>query len=173
MAVFLFIGFLFVGFLIGIGYLFYFVPKEFGYPKTGKYLTTIFGLLVSTIVLLSIFEDKLFTRDDAEELIEEQGISLADKFTLKENKSMSGIGDYYHIFIIEFSQRDKNNAILKIKDSDTFKTDSSLTESLFYQQQDRYFGPKVIQDYETKDSYIREFFQPSGQKGYAPTFRAC
>lgn len=35
----------------------------------------------------------------------------------------------------------------------------------------RYFGPKVTQNYETENAYVREYFEPSGREGYAPTFR--
>lgn len=36
---------------------------------------------------------------------------------------------------------------------------------------DRYFGKKVIQNHETEDSYVREYFEPGRHEGYAPTFR--
>ncbi len=77
---------------LGLGCSFYFVPKKLGYPKTGKYLTLTFGLLVSKLVLWTVFEDQLFTKGNAKELVEEQQILLDDKFELKENKSMSAIG---------------------------------------------------------------------------------
>jgi len=126
---------------------------------------------VLTLVLWTVFEDQLFTKGNAKELVEEQQILLAEKFELKENKSMSAIGDYYHTFTLEISDLDKQNAILNIKIADNFKGKNSSIESLLYQQQDRYFGLKVVQNYETENSYIREYFQPSGRKGYAPTFR--
>jgi hypothetical protein len=161
----------FVGLPIGLVCLFYFVPKKLGYPKTGKYLAIIFGLLVLTLVLWTVFEDQLFTKDNAKELVEEQQILLVDNFELKENKSMSAIGDYYHTFTLKLSERDKQNAILKIKSADNFKTDNSSIDQMLYLSDQRYFGPKVTQNYETENAYVREYFQPSGQKGYAPTFR--
>ncbi|WP_073111645.1 hypothetical protein [Hymenobacter daecheongensis] len=161
----------FVGLPIAIGCLIYFAPKKLGYPKTGKYLTIIFGLFILAAILSAVFEDQLFTNNNAKELVEEYEVLLTDKFDLKENKSMSGIGDYYHTFTLKISERDKNNAILKIKDSDNFKINNASIESLLHQQQERYFGPRVIQNYETENSYIREYFQPSGRRGYAPTFR--
>lgn len=161
----------FVGLPIGLGCLFYFVPKKLGYPKTGKYLTIIFGLLVLTIVLWTVFEDQLFTKDNAKELVEEQKILLVDKFELKENKSMSAIGDYYHTFTLKISERDKQNAVVKIKSADNFKADNSSIDQTLYLSDKRYFGPKVTQNYETEHAYLREYFQPSGQEGYAPTFR--
>jgi len=126
---------------------------------------------VLTLVLWTVFEDHLFTKGNAKELVEEQQILLEEKFELKENKSMSAIGDYYHTFTLEISDLDKQNAILNIKSAETFKGKNSSIESLLYQQQDRYFGLKVIQNYETENLYIREYFQPSGRKGYAPIFR--
>ena len=89
-------------------------------------MTVIFGLLLLTIVVWSVFEDQLFTKKNAKELIEEQQISLQDKLEMKENRSMSAIGDYYHTFTIEVSERDKQNAILKVKGADNFKADKNL-----------------------------------------------
>ncbi len=134
-------------------------------------MAIIFGLLVLTLVLWTVFEDQLFSKDNAKELVEEQQILLADNFELQENKSMSAIGDYYHSFILKISERDKQNAILKIKSADNFKTDNSSIDQMLYLSDQRYFGPKVIQNYKTENAYVREYFQPSGQKGYAPTFR--
>lgn len=130
-----------------------------------------FGLLVLTIILWTAFEDQLFTKNNAKELVEEQQIILADKFELKENKSTSAIGDYYHTFTLKISDRDKQNAISKIKSADNFKTGNSSGDQTLYLSDKRYFGPKVTQNYETESAFVREYFQPSGQEGYAPTFR--
>lgn len=170
----LFIGFLilvFIGLPIGIGLLFYFVPKKLGYPKTAKYLTIVYGLIVLVIGLSIAFEDQLFTKNNAKELVEEQGITLADAFELLKNESISAIGDYYHTFTLKISPRDKQDAISKIKGADNFKTDKNAIKTSLYQVSDRYFGKRVTQNYETERSYIREYFEPSGQRGYAPTFR--
>jgi hypothetical protein len=171
----LFIGLLilvFIGIPIGIGLLFYFIPKRLGYPKTAKYLTIVYGLFVLTIGLYIAFEDQLFTKNKAKELVEEQDIKLTDDFELLKNESMSAIGDYYHTFTLKISKRDKLNAITKIKSANNFKTSNGSIETLMYQPApDRYFGKKVIQNYETENSFVREYFEPSGREGYAPTFR--
>ncbi len=157
---------------IGIGFLFYFIPKRLGYPKTAKFLTISYGLIVLAIGLLIIFEDRLFTKNNAKELVEEQNFKLNDEFDLLNNESMIAIGDYYHTFTIKISDRDKQEAISKIKNSDNYKTDNVSIESMLYlQTPDRYFGKKIIQNYETEYAYVREYFEPSGRKGYAPTFR--
>jgi hypothetical protein len=171
----LYIGLLvlvFVGIPIGLGLLFYFVPKKLGYPKTAKYLTIAYGLFILAIGLFIAFEDKLFTKNNAKELVEEQDIKLTDEFELLKNESMSAIGDYYHTFTLKISERNKQDAISKIKSADNFKADNGSIETLMYQAApDRYFGKKVTQNYETENSYVREYFEPSGHKGYAPTFR--
>ena len=123
------------------------------------------------MVLWTVFEDQLFTKGNAKELVEEQQILLQDKFELKENKSMSAIGDYYHTFTLKISERDKQSAIATIKRSDNFKADNTSIDQTLYLSDNRYFGPKVTQNYETENSYVREYFEPSGRKGYAPTFR--
>lgn len=72
---------------------------------------------------------------------------------------------------LKISERDKRHAITKINSADNFKTDDSSINQTLYLSDQRYFGPKVTQNYETEDAYIRECFEPSGQAGYAPTFR--
>ena len=174
MDAFLFIGLLilvFVGIPVGIGLLLYFVPKRLGHPKTAKYLTIGYGVLVLTITLFIVFEDQLFTKNSAYKLVSEQGIELNDEFELIHNESMSAIGDYYHTFTLKISESDKQKAISEIKNANNFQSNDSSIDHLLYLSDNRYFGPKVTQNYETENAFVREYFQPSGQKGYAPTFR--
>lgn len=80
---------------ISIGILLYYIPKKFGYIKTGKYLLIAYFIAVGILLGSFIFYDRFFTKNNAEELIEDQGIYLNENFTLDDNKSMIGIGDYY------------------------------------------------------------------------------
>ena len=168
MGTLLFIGLLI---LVSVGLLIYFVPKQFGYLKTSKYLTIGYGLILLIIAFFIVFEDQLFTRSSANELVAEQGFELVDEFELVHNKTMVAMGDYYHTFTLEISERDKIKAISEIKNSNNFQSENSSIESMLYQMDNRYFGPKVTQNYETENAFIREYFEPSGRKGYAPTFR--
>ncbi len=170
----LFIGLLmlvFIGIPVGVGLLLYFIPKRLGYPKASTYLIIGYGLIVLAITFFIVFEDQLFTENNAKRLIEEQGMELIDEFELVNNESMSAIGDYYHTFTLEISERDKNNAVNKIKNSDNFQAENNSVEEVLYMSDKRYFGPKVIQNYETEFAFVREYCEPSGQKGYAPAFR--
>lgn len=166
----------FIGLPVGVGLLLYFVPKKFGYPKIGKFLTVIYGLALLYIAFLFIFEDRLFTNNDAKELIEEQNIQLRDKFVLLDNSSSSGIGKYYHTFTLEISKSDKEQAIKEIRNAKDFQANGNMVDIhiplyLRLTQGGKYFGPKVIQNYETAYSYVREYFQPYEKPNYAPTFR--
>jgi hypothetical protein len=84
---------------------------------------------------------------------------------------MSAIGDYYHTFTLIISESDKLKAIAKIKNAVNFQSKNSSVDHMLYLSNNRYFGPKVMQNYETESAFVREYFEPSGQKDYAPTFR--
>lgn len=166
MGLFIIIGLLLI---VGLIYLFYWIPKKMDYPKVGKYLSILVGLFFLVITFLSVFEDQLFSKNDAETLLVQQGIKLTDKFEIIENKSMSAIGDYYHTFTLNISQQDKTRIISEIKKSKNFNLDKE-TRSYFDNREDYYNGPKRIKNYETEDQFIRELFEPQGT-GYAPTWR--
>ncbi len=61
-----------IGLSIGFAWFIYVVSRKIGYPRTGKYLTLAFGLLVLIFILGAVFEDQLFTENEAKELVEEQ-----------------------------------------------------------------------------------------------------
>ena len=164
------IGFLLIfAIIIGIIWLCFWLPKKLGYPKFGKYLSIVVGVIIALYVLSGIFEDELFSKKNASELLAEQNIKLYDEFELNENKSMSSIGDYYHTFTLKISEKDKVRIISEIKKSKNFIYDKE-TESYFDNREDYYNGPKRIKNYETENKFIRELFEPNG-KGYAPTWR--
>lgn len=173
MDIYILIGLLilvFIGIPVGVGLLLYFVPKKLGYPKVAKYLSIAYSLFVLLIVLFFACLDRLFTNEDANRLIKEQGFKFKDEFILQKNESSFGIGDYYHTFTLKISKRDKLEAIQKIKSSSNFFTSTEVLENPT-DTLNHYFGPKVKWNYENQNSFIREYFQPSGKKGYAPTHR--
>ncbi len=152
---------------IPFGLLLFFIPNKLGYNKAAKVLIKGFGILMLAFILFAAFEDYLFTKSNAKELVQEQNLILNEDFKITKNFSTSAIGDYYHSFTLEISEGDKLNAILKIKESNNFKSKKETANLIG----NRYFGPKMTQNYETDKTYVREYFEPSGQEGYAPTFR--
>jgi hypothetical protein len=169
------IDFPFLGFLVGIpifiGLLIYYIPKILGYPKTAKILTIIYGILALCLILFIILEDQFFTKKDALKLIEEQDISLIDKFELIDNKSSWAIGDYFHSFSLNISDRDRIRIIENIRSSNDFKKlGEPIDDLLFSKDYDEHVGSKQIQNYENEYSFVREYLQPNGEN-HAPTFR--
>lgn len=143
-----------------------------GHPKTAKYLALGYTAVVLLLLLIMLFDDQLFSEDQAKRMVEDQDILLKDDFDVIENESTSGIGEYYHTFTLRISTRDKEAAIATIKSADNFKMDDGkMGDPSDYYGINPYFGKAIRQNYETADAYVRECFVPSGQKGYAPTFR--
>ena len=160
----------FIGLPIGVIILLYWLPKKFGYKKLGKYLASIAGLFFGLLMIYILFEDSFFFKKDAKKLLKEQNIYLEDDFEIMENKSMTAPGDYYHTFTLKISQRDKDLIIEQIKNDKSFKgiKDDKADISRIA---DRYFGEKIIQNYEDETQFVREYFKPSGKKNYSPTYR--
>lgn len=153
----------------GITFLFYWIPKIFGYPRLGKVLGGLIGVFFIVITILTIFEDQLFSKRDAIKLLTRQEIVLNDDFELLINESMSGIGDYYHTFTLRISESDKERIVNEIIAAKNF-SQNIPTCGYFSDQEDYYNGPKRIKYYETETRYIKELFEPQG-KGYAPIYR--
>lgn len=63
----------FIGLPIGIGLLFYFIPRKLGYPKVAKYLTLTYAVILLVIASRYYFEDRRQDRKNA------NAILLADR----------------------------------------------------------------------------------------------
>ena len=156
---------------IGIGFLIYFLIKKYSIKKYANYFAIVYSVIFLFIAIQIIFEDQLFSKNDALELVNEQDLHLNDNFKIINNETLSAIGDYYHTFELEISENDKVNAINKIKESKNYKQIGAKVNDFLYSAEiDRYEGEKQIQNYETEHSFVREYFLPNGE-GYAPTFR--
>lgn len=169
MMILLIYGLILIALAMGIIFFAYWIPKEMGYPKVGKYISMTSTLLIVIITTLSIFEDELFSNTDAAKLLEEQGIQLHDNFKIEENKSMFWTCNYCHMFTLTITVNDKNRIIYEIKSSLNFNKKKPV-ESYFDNRTDYYSGPKRIKNYETEAEYVRELFEPQGE-GYVPTWR--
>lgn len=169
MGLFLIIELVLIAIACGLIYLFYWIPKTIGYPKVGKYLSIFVGLSFCVVTFMTVFEDQLFSKKDARELLEEQDIHLLDSFDIIENKSNSVINNYYHTFVLRISAKDKARIIKEIRNSKNFHLDKEA-RTYFNNREDYYNGPKRLKNYETQTQFIRELFEPQGD-GYAPNWR--
>jgi energy-coupling factor transporter transmembrane protein EcfT len=147
-----------LGIPLGIISLFYLAFRKIGYEKVGRYFAIIYSIVVLILFLLLIFQDELFTVDDAIEKLEKHKVALLDNSRLVKNESYSGLGDSYQIFTLEISKRDKENLITKIKSAANFKMLDSTIKHLPEIPINRYFGPTLTQNYEMGDQYVNECF---------------
>lgn len=164
-----------VGLPVAIGLLLKFFFRRIGRPKTGKYVVWAYVLSIIFSFACIMLEDFLFTKRAAQELVEEQQITLTDDFDLVENQSSSPFvigSDYYHTFTLNISQADAQRAIESIKNSPKFiRQRDSVNSMLYMRAEGRYKGPTITQEYEKDGWYVREYFKPDGRENYAPTFR--
>jgi len=150
-------------------WLVYWVPTYLGYRKTGLVLASLVGCLCLALAILLLFEDQLFTKSEAADLLAQQDLRLRDRFDLVENKSMAGIGDYYHTFTLQISTREKDRLIGHIRQADNFAPKGGTVPDITHVV-DAYTGPSITQNYETERAFIRKLYKPVGP-GYAPTYR--
>ena len=94
-----------------IGYLIYKFLRYINFPKLAILATVAYGLFIIYIPISIIYEDELFFKRDATELVEDLDFKLNDNFEIIENTSNWGIGDYYHTFTLEISAKDKSRLI--------------------------------------------------------------
>lgn len=162
--------FVFVILPLGVIFLFYFIPKRLGSPKTGKILGIATALCFVYILVISVFGDAFFTEKQAADMLAEQEIILNDKFEIEDNKSTWAIGESYHTFTLNISGNDKLKVIKQIKESSNFKVLDELTDKLSYRNTELPSKAIITSNYETKYAYVTEYFQ-AADSGYAPTFR--
>lgn len=148
--------------------LFYWLPKKLGYPKLAKVLVIILGIFMLFIIIDTIWGDYFFTKNNARQLLMHHDIILQDDFTILKNESMFAPGDYYHIFELRITEKDKGRIVSGIKNAPNFekdKADSLHRDVLFL-----YEGDSKELNYETESRFVREIFVASKKKGYAPMY---
>lgn len=156
---------------IGLIYLGYWIPKWFGKRKSGKWKARILSVSVLILIHSFVFEDELFFKLDARELIAEHTIELKDKFELNSNEFIR-IKDFYHRFELTISESDKSKITNKITNAEN---DQHLEDEPIDIRVDkpRYAESNNNQEftanYQTESEYIYEYYKPN-EKGYKPTY---
>jgi hypothetical protein len=157
--------------IVGLGFLIHYVVKKIGYPRIATFLVFVYGIAIVVSIIISIFfQDQSFSKNDAKTFVQKLDIELVDDFDLIKNESTSAPGDYYHTFTLAISDRDRSNAIKKIKNSNNFDVDKPKDDNPLYIFLDPFFGPTVVLNYQTDHSFIRDYFKPSGREGHAYTY---
>jgi hypothetical protein len=160
MLVLMFLLVVFVIFLIG--FLIYKLFRSINLPKMAILATVAYTLFIIYIPLSIIYEDELFFKHDAIEIVEDMDFKLKDDFKIIDNSFNAYDDEYNQTFSLEISNQDKNRLIHEIKSSKNFiPVNQYDSNSKIYP--DRYVGSKVSWNYENKENYIREYFEPMGE----------
>lgn len=156
---------------IGLIYLGYWIPKRFGKRKLGKWIAGILSITVLAFILSIVFEDEIFFKSDAEELIAEHNIELKDNFELNTNE-FTGIKDFYHRFELTISESDKSRITNKIKNAQNYQhlvdepIDIRVDKPRY---SDSNNGQEFTANYQTESEYVYEYYKPN-ERGYTPTY---
>ncbi len=153
---------------IALGLVCYFGPKSFGYPRVGNYITIGYVLFI----IRFLFNDYFYTKKEALNLVKEQSLNLKEDFDLIKYKSAFILDDYYNTCELKVSYKDKNIITKQIINSNGFKKlgDTTLMNLKIGFERNLKEGTKIIQNYETKDYYVREFYVAK-EPLYAPIYK--
>ena len=155
---------IFIGVPFIIIFLSYRIPKKFEKPKLGKWLSTTFALLYISCIIYFIFEDHFFFKYNARNLLSELKIELKDDFTIINNES-GGFQDFYHIFNLKISEKDKIRLINEMKINENFNSIPVDFNTL-----NRYEGKIIYNYYQEGKLFKIGYFKPNGEN-YTPTTR--
>jgi hypothetical protein len=111
-----------------------------------------------------LFDDLLFSKSDARQLLSEHHITLNDDFKIISNQS-GGLRDYTHQFELSISEKDKQSFI----DQRTWSDKMDERIEVHGSAVDRYEGDTLHANYHDNDSYTYSMYRPNG-KGISPTF---
>lgn len=158
------------GIIIGLIYIGYWIPKRLGKRKLGKWIAGILSIAVMTFILSIIFEDELFFKSDAKELLAEHNIVLKDEFVLSSNE-FTGYKDFYDRFELTISETDKSRITNKIKNADNYQHHIDRPIDIRFDKPryvDSNNGQEFTANYHTEREFIFEYYKPN-ERGYTPT----
>jgi len=170
MVIIILIGLIVIAIAARLAFLYYRAPRQFPYPKTAKAIAVLIGIVLITITVLVIFEDKLFSKRDVRKVLTKVNVNLTDEFKIIENRSTSAAGDYFHTFLLEISERDKQLIIDQIKSAAKFKELNAATGDTNKYLMNNAVKKEAPQNYEEEFQFVREYIEPSKQR-YPPIRR--
>lgn len=148
-------------FMFGTVYLAYVIPSMAGYKSLGRLLSSILAFGFLYIIIIFVFEEELFSKTDAQELLRKEEITLNRHFELLSYQSEWAIGEDLQLFTLKIDPQDKQQLIKQIKSRDDFNKRLALTNGIT--------GDTIINYYEDSAHYIQETWKPSKKNDYAPT----
>ncbi|NAY92183.1 hypothetical protein GTQ34_09650 [Muricauda sp. JGD-17] len=150
-------------------FLSYWTFRVFNSKKVGVVVS---GLLSFGFILIAMspwISDWTFNKKDTKKLLSEQNIILKENFTIIKNES-GGFRDYYQIFKVEISEKDKLRIINQIESMDNYQEETNNRFYLPELSENRYKGDTLHANYQTDREYKNAMYYPNGE-GYTPTYR--
>ncbi|MGL5785478.1 MAG: hypothetical protein ACRCX4_01460 [Bacteroidales bacterium] len=145
--------------------------KTYFFSKVIIFSVPVMGLIVLAGTISFFFIDRTVSKNEMREYLKKHEIVLQDDFRVLNVMEGGYYQGYYFEVSAEVSARDKQVIIDKIRLSSDFDRDGEDTQRLISKvpREEYYSSPRLTQDYETSESFIREYFESNGE-GYAPDF---
>ena len=140
---------LFLGLPLLLGVIIYLMINTYLTKKMAKYFGLAFTVVYLSLAGFLYFEDHFFTKNDALKVLQEKNITLNEPFELLDHRKESSFNDSFHTFELKISEKDKHRLIQMIKNSENYK---SIEESR---------NNDSIENYETKNEFIRKHQVPN------------
>lgn len=145
--------------------------KSYFFSKVIIFSVPVMGLIVLAGTISFFFIDRTVSKSEMREYLKKHEFVLQDDFRVLNVMEGGYYQGYYFEVSAEVSARDKQAIIDKIRLSPDFDRDGEDTQRLISKvpREEYYSSPRLTQDYETSESFIREYFESNGE-GYAPDF---
>lgn len=96
--------------ILGISFIVFFLFKRFGKEKLGRVIGIGLFIVSVLVTVYVVFEDAFFFKSTARKELQEMNIVLIDDFEIIDNET-GGFTDYFHIFKLKISDKDKERLI--------------------------------------------------------------
>lgn len=137
--------------------------KKIGYKTAGIVTAAILALIVLVPSFFMVFESQLYTKSEAEKVLNGIGINLKNDFKMVKNEIV-GMPEYYQTTDLLISSSDRMKIIEEIKNANNFQiieTGNILLDSI-----KRKASGKMVWNYSINDSFVRESYEK--EDGYVP-----
>lgn len=106
-------------------FIFYYAVMSLGYKKLAKWLFIMASVVLTVLTIYMMPRERVMTKELAIEMLKDEGIQLADSFSINEHYYDWGMGEHFEWFTLTISRSDKERLIKQIKESKGY--DKSLS----------------------------------------------
>ncbi len=143
--------------------------SQIGFPQLAKFSWKVIFFTWFLLIGYSLFYDELFSKRQANYLLQLQGMELHDNFYIRHNETLPLVSPYEHQFYLVISPKDWQRLVQSIQSHPGFKDLKTPKLNLQADYDDRYEGYPLFQYAETSHVFSFEAFHPNGQR-QLPTY---